>query len=111
MSKREFDCTKCGNCCPKIGCHLVGNLCSVHPSIVGEKVANEQRGFGCPNPPWAIAGYWGFYCPPVLEAFQAETGIILHKLVQEKGDVVISEWTEEADKIRALRRFVGIESS
>ena len=109
MVDRKFECIKCGNCCSFHCRFKEGKLCRVHPSIIGEDVANRLRGFWCSDPPEFVIR-WGYYCEPVVRKFTNETGIELTRDVQN-GAVFIHEWDSDPKKIMALRKFLGIEDN
>jgi hypothetical protein len=78
---------------------------------VGEKRANQFRGMKCDIKPLEVMS-WGWYCPPVVEAFKKFSGIDLEP--EEKwGAVVIKDWSKRYRRENMLdkkwREFAGID--
>ncbi len=91
MARRNIECIACGNCCPDRCGFKVDNLCTVHPSIVGEKEAFALRGVKCYITPTEVQS-WGYFCPPVAEAFWEETRIVLEPVQNKTGVVLAKDW-------------------
>lgn len=69
-NRNEIKCVACGRCCNDICPYKKGNLCEVHPSIVGE----DKRPEACSWDPVKIVLDAGMACPPVADCIQKLTG-------------------------------------
>jgi len=97
-SLSNISCTACGGCCPDVCTHKKGNLCDVHPSIVGEERARELRG-RCDISPLELFS-WGYYCPSVVEAIERELGI---RIIPMRWGAGVLTYMEK-DKILGMTR-------
>lgn len=73
----QIKCTACGECCSRECKAKVGNLCAVHPSIIGgEDKASGRRSKRCGWSPVRITldGSTGVACPPVMDVVERLTG-------------------------------------
>lgn len=81
-NRDEIKCTACGNCCHgfQSPCRFLAQsgLCSIHPEVVGIDNREELEPTCAPDTdPYEVMVLMGFYCPPLGEKIERQTGIRL----------------------------------
>lgn len=95
----SITCIACGNCCSSACEHKTGNLCHIHPSLIGKEEALTQRGEGCEMTPAEAFFNLGIYCPPVVEIIEKNHGLrVKPKTIAGIGVVAVDNIDEVRTK-------------